>query len=386
MKIHRVKNNETVYDIAGEYGVSPVRLGFENEIGNPRRLATGRELLVQMPTRTYNVRRDDTEERIALRFGISPERIRSLNPELASGGKLYSGQLLVIKSMAPTLGMGIANGYYYQGCPREYLMRALPYLSYITVCSAIAEGGKISTVFDDSYALDESKRHGKIILLRIYVKDDTNITSDDFISSATLLAKSRGYDGITLPAIKEDEGALKLKKAMLERELLLFVERELKDTEECCHYADATVLTYDKIHLDNVPSFDDGERAAMERYAEMCHPEGAFIDLSPFALAGEKYIEKTRAYEVADRNKNTFSFDKERLLLTGDIGRGRRSRHLISESLENTKAKLQLIGELGYLGISFDIMRTPLAELLMFANLYSQPPSVIRRVVCNPPD
>ena len=122
----------------------------------------------------------------------------------------------------------------------------------------------------------------------------------------------------------------------------------------------------------------------MTAYAEFCTPEGAFIELSAFSMIGEKYVEKVRANSIADKNKAILLFDKDTLTLSGNIGRGKKVRRLRQESLENTKAKLELASELGYLGISFDIMRTPLSELLMFANMYTQPPTVRRRVVCNP--
>jgi hypothetical protein len=50
------------------------------------------------------------------------------------------------------------------------------------------------------------------------------------------------------------------------------------------------------------------------------------------------------------------------------------------ESLENLKAKLGLVSELGFLGVSFDISRTPINELLLLRSLFNtvKPDTLIR--------
>ncbi|MBQ7363610.1 MAG: LysM peptidoglycan-binding domain-containing protein [Clostridia bacterium] len=386
MEIYRTEKNETLYDVANRFTASPVKLAIDNEIENPRRLAEGRELLIQMPTRTYIAKRGDTLERIALRFGVDEERLKAQNTEL-SGGGLYQGQPLYIKTSSPIYGMGAANGYLFAGYTYDNLMRAMPYLNYVTVCCAVSEGGRMTMLFDDTEALTEAKRYGKIPLLRIYAKDRPRSIDSDFLDSAVILAKGRGYEGITLggTAISPADG-LEIRQRLMLHDLLLFVERELDVNTPCTDYADGTVLTYDKLHLSDIPSFADGEERALRSYADRCTVDTAFLELSPFALAGDKYVEKSRAYSVADRNHGSFNYDPVTKLLTGTIGRGRRERPLISESLENTKSKLELIGELGFMGIAFDIMRAPLNELLIFSNMFKTHPSTRRGPICNPPN
>ena len=57
MQIHRVKEGESIYSIAREYGVHPSKIIENNGIRNPSRLTVGRELLILIPTRTYTARR-----------------------------------------------------------------------------------------------------------------------------------------------------------------------------------------------------------------------------------------------------------------------------------------------------------------------------------------
>ncbi len=383
MKIHRVKKGEVISEIAEEYGVPPSRLSSDNEIQNSERLAEGRELSVIIPTRTYSVRHGDTLDKIAARFGQTKGELKRYNPEIGERERLYTGQILVLRSSSPAYGMGVANGYLYPGYRRERLIRAIPYLSYLTVCSAIMKEGRISTVFDGSEAIEIAKRYGKIPILRVYTRERM---TGGCAESIALLASSLGYGGVCVPhsSIGDMESALSFRRVMLAGELLLFAERDIEE-DGCSEYADVTVLTYDKIHLENIPSFSDGEERVISEYAERCNPEGSLIDLSPFARVGEKYVDKRTAFDHLDRAGGTLIYDEERRILEGDLGRGKRKRHLIAESLENTVAKLRLVSEYGYLGISFDIMRVPLSELLIYASMYSEPPAVRSGPVCNPP-
>ena len=199
-----------------------------------------------------------------------------------------------------------------------------------------------------------------------------------------LLASSRGYAGVCVlnSSVGSKDMALMLRRVMLSSGLLLFIEQDIR-SHECAEYADVTVLTYDKIHMNPIPSFKDGEERAISEYAERCNPEGSLIDLSPFALLGENYVDKSEAYGYLDRIGSKLDYLENEKIITAEVGKGKRKRLFVSESLENTVAKLRLVGEYGYLGISFDVMRIPQAELLIFAAMFSEPPEV-RTNVCNP--
>ncbi len=385
MEIYRAETDETIYDIAEKYTVSPIKLAIDNEIDGGGVLASGRELLIQMPTRTYTARRGDTLDKIALRFGVERERLLAQNTELRSAA-LYHGQPLNIKTSSPIYGMGAANGFLFAGYKKSRLISLMPYLNYITISSAIYEGERLTTIFDDTEALIEARRYGKTPILRIYFREREKAPDDKFLDSAIILARGHGYHGIMLASSKiTTDAGMEIRHKLMMHDLLFFVEGELEDAE-CSDYADGAVLTYDKLHLSEIPSFKEGEEPAMRRYADRCSADTAFIELSPFALSGEKYIEKTRAYRLADRNHGSFSYNPATKLLEGTIGRGRRTRPLISESLENTKSKLELIGELGFMGIAFDIMRVPQNELLLFSNMFKTHPNIRRGPVCNPSD
>ena len=62
-------------------------------------------------------------------------------------------------------------------------------------------------------------------------------------------------------------------------------------------------------------------------------------------------------------------YDDERLLKRASFGKHKK-REIIFESLENTKAKLELVSELGFMGISFDIGRICTADLMIAASMF----------------
>ena len=79
-----------------------------------------------------------------------------------------------------------------------------------------------------------------------------------------------------------------------------------------------------------------------------------------------------------ESNENTL------LSHTGDKKQG----DYIYSSLEGIKSILELIGELDYMGICFDIMRTPLSHLMMYNSMFktSYYSNVRTREVCSHAD
>lgn len=384
MKIHTTSHGENAYTVASEYGISPIRLAWCNELCDMSRLAVGRELLVLMPTRTCTARNGDTTDSVARRFGISEGELMSNNPDIRRTGKLIAGRELVIKRELPTLGYGIGNGYLYMGCTDERLRLALPYISYLTICAYEYSGGRIKKLFNDEKAIDEGRKNKKILLMRVYSEECGE--GDTLMTEAIKAAKDGGFDGITLSSFSTlGEGEmLEARKRCLGEGLMLFGEARADVRGRASEYADGMVLTADKLHMRLVPSFAEFELKNIKEYADECECGGAFLELSSFARLGDAYIDKTRALALADKGKIRLTADEDALVLRGEIGRGRLKRELVTESLKSTKAKLELVSELGLRGVCFDIMRIPLSELMMFGAVFSRPPSVGGRRICNP--
>lgn len=378
MFIYRIKNNEDIYEIAREYGISPIKLATDNEITS-KVMPSGRELIIIQPTRTYNARSGDTLDSIARRFRVDKEDLLQMNPELAGREKLYNGQMLTIKADGGRLGVISTNGYFYRGCKEDRLIRIMPYLSYVTVCSAVYKDGKIHNLFSPDSVAGLVKSSGRTPMIRVYLADiPLDNEWQSFVSSLTILARGCGFSGVTVSDLSarcqnKNEAAemvLYARKRLMESDLLFFVEGDSECDCTYMEYADAGIITYDKLHKDNIPSFDEGERTTLEKFAESCESSRTFLELPCFALAAEKYIDRGEAIRITDRRRAEISSDEERKISIACYGKGK-NKEIIYESLENTKSKLELISELGYMGVSFDIGRICLAELMMLSSMFS---------------
>ena len=200
MQIHIVKHDEKLFQIASYYGVSEENLRRVNEIkvGEP---TEGEELLILIPTRSYRVQYGDSAERIALRFGIRKRDIYTLNPWIC-GEKLNVGDDLTLKYDERKHGMKVANGYFYKGCEIEDLLKVLPYLTYVTFSSALADDRGIKRILSDFQAVDLANKEGKISLVR--VQDNytnrfrENKNHAEFAEELIQFAKEGNYKGILL--------------------------------------------------------------------------------------------------------------------------------------------------------------------------------------------
>lgn len=383
MHIHTVRPGDTVFKIAREYSTSPIKIIENNELLNPDSLTVGQKLLILNPTRTYTARGHDTLMRIADRFGVKYNSLLSANPYLAGGNKLYPGQLLAVKYDAPKYGIASANGYYYNGTSRDRLSFVMPYLTYLTLAVGKRDGDNVKLLFDDTDIIDEAKKNGKIPLMRVY--DGNCDFSEAYADSLLLMAKSHGYGGLTLAAYKAmrenaDELAvflMNLKKRMMECDMLLFTEIDGNSKVTFPDVCDGYIIMYEKCCLENIPTFDEGERALMERFSAESEPSKAYIDIATYGYMGNEEITKSEADRLARSAGTDISYNAEcgicQFMYNKYVGGKKETVRVAYESLENIKAKLDLAGELGFMGISFDIMNIPTEYLMLYETMFSHP-------------
>ena len=369
MTIHTVKAGETLRSISAEYGISPLKLAAANGLMRES-LIEGEELLILIPTRTANVRRGERLCDVARRFGVKECSLMGMNPELCGDGSVYDGQPLTVKQEPPLYGLGIGNGYLYRGASKEQLMRAMPYMSYLTVCSAIARRGGAVSIFDGNDAVAAAREAGKLAILRLWVGGDER-ADEALFKSAAIMAEGGGYHGMALAGIAPHSELVDCAHSVCsELGLKLILDADATCVGEKRLSCDFCNLIYDRIHLEPIPSFEDGEERTFRAYADKQNAARAFIDLSPFALTGGKYVTRTEAREAILRSGGRMRCEGDCLKAVG--GRRGREREWVMESLGAVEKKLRLASELGYYGISFDIARTPISELLMFRAMFSE--------------
>lgn len=391
MKIHIKSSSERISDIANYYGMDEYTLRIINGLENSD-CANGEELLILTPTRSYTVKQGDTLERINLRFGIGSNDILTFNPWIKNK-ELADGQRLALKYGDRRWGMAVANGYFYKGCSIGAFMQAMPYLTYVTFAGGVADKTEVkySAIFDREVKM--AKENKKIPLLRIYdrffnrYKRPENNTH--FAENIIQLAIDGGYKGVVLNSCPLNNSAedfskflMILRKLMIGCDLILITEINEYSPVEFSEYADGSIMYYPKYAMENPPTFDEGEGRVLSDFA--CHAESAktFVDLPCLARCGNDFINTGEALRYARISGAAIENNKSTLL--SRIPNKKQGDYIFS-SLANIKATLELVGELDYMGICFDIMRTPLSYLMMYNAMFktSYYNSVRTREGCN---
>ena len=378
MLIHTVKAGETVFDIAKEYGTPPSKIVEYNGLKNPDKLTAGLELIIVIPTRSYTAKRGEEAEDIAKRFGVELRRLKRANPEFSQRGKTLDKETLTIKCDTPKNSTILLNGHLYRGYDAKRLRLATEYAKYITLSSHAVKGGVLARIFDDRGALSDIKAAGGVPIMRIYAPNMPDLIKnqgENFTRDAINTAKRRGYRGITLTVGgggNDEEfcqGLIKMKKDMIEDGLFLFIEGD--EYTKAHDIADGVILRYEKCHLKSIPTFALGEEKHFSDYAQKGESIKTFIDISPFAFSGGEHIERRDAISLACRMGEGVALDEDTLVCSFNYGNARNTRSCLFESLKNIKAKLQIISELGFMGMSFDISRCPIEYLMMCFSEFS---------------
>lgn len=377
MQIHRVARGESVFGIARRYGVPAASIIEVNGLENPDALSVGQELLILTPRRVYTARSGDSVGSVARRFGMKKEELYAANPSLLYEDRLYDGQVLALGYGDARLGMAASCGYVFSGCSEEAIMRALPYLTYLTVAAIAVRGDKVERLFDGERVVKIAKEHGKVPILRVFLDGcgERYRDGDGFAEELIGLAREGGYAGLALSVPEGDvetqvyeEFLLNLRKRMIGSGLILFCEAVCDRDHSYADLADGCVLSC-------APPADDrakNERRAFESYAEEAESSKTFMDITSFAVAGSEYLDYATAVRTAAKVGAEIRHNAGRGLCEYRYrGRGGEEIAVEFESLENIKAKLDLVGELGYMGISFDVGRTPIAHLMAYSALFS---------------
>lgn len=372
MKIHTVNRGEKIRNIADKYGAGEENLRLINEI--PHGEATeGEELLIITPTRTHRLRGGESVSGIAHRYGVEERELYLMNPWLSeSGGR--QGDVITIRWGEEPLGGSLGVGYVYRGCEAGALRRALPYLTYAVVASGISEGGKVYSSYPTEKERTIIKEAGCVPLLRIFEKEDAlghGLKISDYADEIIRLARDEKFEGVVLPLQgKHEKGYAELlsemKKRLNEAGLIFMIETDENTESEFSRSADGSLFSYMKCHGDVPLSFPDGERRAIADYA--CKGDGArgVIEIPSIARAGDGFISTKEAIRIARSAGCNIETDEKTLLSSFDSRRMR----CVYPSLKNIKATLDLIHEFGFIGTSFDIMRTPLNHMIMYGAMF----------------
>ena len=152
--------------------------------------------------------------------------------------------------------------------------------------------------------------------------------------------------------------------------------------------ADVSLLNYEREATRFYENFDLCEGAALRNYADRCEERKTLVDLFSPSFLDENEVDfselerlmQTRGIEsVYNDGAKTASFSLKQYF-------GGKNKEAIAKfpTPENTKAKLELLGELGYMGVSFDIERSPVSSLVAFNSFFQREKAIkVRRERCN---
>ncbi|MBQ8320822.1 MAG: LysM peptidoglycan-binding domain-containing protein [Clostridia bacterium] len=377
MQIHTKKRGESLSDIAKKYGVSEETVISTNTPGI-KNAAIGEELLILVPTRTYTLKKSDTMERLCLRFRVRQSDILAQNPWITNEG-LTPGRSIVLKYDDKMYGTAAANGYFYKGSTIEKLRTALPYLTYVTVGGAVSDESGVHTTFNADDVMEIIISESKIPLIRVY---DTvcrrnygcKEKNTDYIQSMIKTAKKGGYKGIVLSPGGDTgseafyEFILDFRKSLIGCDLILIVETDENSSHTISDFTDGCILSYPKYSLKDAPSFEDGEKRIYSEFACYGECSKTFIELPSLAKTdSDKFLSKDEAISIARMNEYEIETDKSTSISHFE---NKNSGRISFSSLGNIKNILDIIEEYGYMGIAFDIERTPISHLLMYNSLF----------------
>ncbi len=376
MIIHTVQRGDNILSIAKKYGVSPVKIIEYNCLPFPDRLMVGQKILVVIPTRTYTVRGGDTVSKVCRRFGIKKNTLLANNPSLHGKCALHGGTELSIHFDLPQFGFAAINGYMYENTSIDRFRTLLPYLTYITFCYDTKESEML---------LKEAVGCGKIPLLRMRWLDICAGMEEnaEMLAARIRAMKDKGYYGIALtaappktPKERAEEIALQIKKMLLGMDMLMFREMEAEDVREEFDAADGLVLLYEKCHKKTIPSFDEGEIQTMEKFSRCYEPGKAFVEFSAFGFDDEKALTMEQIQKISIKYQAEYGYDAEKMVSFLDYTAfkcgEKKPLRIHFESLENVKAKLVIMHELGFMGAAMDIGRIPISTVMMMYIMFAR--------------
>ncbi len=180
MIIHIVSAAETVDSIARRYGVSAQRIISDNAILAPNDLVVGQALVILIPQIVHTVSAGQTLASIAAQYGVSEIQLIQNNPYLIDRAPtVYAGEQIIISFTEPKRREITLNGYAYPFINRTVLMRALPYLTYLTIFGyGFREDGSLILIDDTplirlAYDFDTAP-----IMLLSSITEDGNFSSE----------------------------------------------------------------------------------------------------------------------------------------------------------------------------------------------------------------
>ena len=151
MIIYVTQPGDSLYSISKKYDVPLSQLMSDNGAEDLMFLPVGLALIINNDVQNYTVRPGQSIYSIARAFGLTPEEILTINPQLETPDSIRPGDVIKIPVQTEKLGKIYANGYAYTSISPQTLRKTLPSLTYISPFSyEVSADGSLSALPDRS--------------------------------------------------------------------------------------------------------------------------------------------------------------------------------------------------------------------------------------------
>jgi spore germination protein len=133
--IHVVKPGDTLSSIGRTYGTSVTKIASDNELNTALPLVVGQTIVILQGNRRHTVQRGQSIYSIAGIYGVRASDILAANPQIRNPSQLQVGQIITIPSRTTKLGTIEVNGYALPNIDMEVLRKTLPHLTYLSIFS-----------------------------------------------------------------------------------------------------------------------------------------------------------------------------------------------------------------------------------------------------------
>lgn len=211
MIIYTVKNGDSLYSIARNYGITTADLERFNALPDPSRLSVGQDILIPVPGFVYAVKSGDSLYSIASRYQLSLEELLAANQILRPPYTIIPGDIINIPETAQKRTISV-NGYAYTDIRSEALTSVLPYLTYLSIFShSITASGELNSINDSR--LISSAKNGGVAPIMVVTNTESGggfsselvgavlrdrAVSEKLAETIVNTAKSKGYFGVDI--------------------------------------------------------------------------------------------------------------------------------------------------------------------------------------------